>query len=140
MTDPASHRPEASRRDLRNFGFTFGSVAMVAALVLGWRGRSGPAAAFLTAAALFFLVGALAPALLRPAYGPWMRFAEVLGYVNTRILLGLFFLVGITPTGLLMRLGGKDPMTRTFKRKGESTYWTKPEPHSEGTRHFDRQF
>ena len=60
--------------------------------------------------------------------------------MNTTLLLGLFFLVGVTPIGLAMRASGKDPMTRTFKRKGASSYWTKPTPHADGDRHFDRQF
>lgn len=139
MTDEIKATPPATTRDLRNFGFTFGGVATVFALFLWWRGGpSGPA--FAGAAVLFFLVGALTPGLLRPLFGPWMKFAEILGYVNTRILLGLFFFVGVTPTGLLMRLFGNDPMGRVFKRKSVSSYWTRPTPHVDGRRHFDRQF
>ncbi len=139
MTDAHATPPPATRKELRNFGFTFGAVTLVFGALLMWRGRpTGPW--LLAASVLFFLVGALAPGLLRPAFGPWMKFAELLGYVNTRILLGVFFVVGITPTGLLMRVGGKDPMGRTFKKKGASSYWTKPTPHADGTRHFDRQF
>lgn len=140
MTDPATIPHVASRKDLRNFGFTFGVVAAIVAALLLWRGRMGPSQGFAVASALFFAVGSLLPGLLRPAFGPWMKFAEILGYINTRILLGVFFYVGITPTGLLMRLAGKDPMTRTFKAKNETTYWTKPAPHVDGNRHFDRQF
>ena len=139
MTDALTTPPPATTKDLRSFGFTFGGVALLFGAVLMWRGRpSGPW--FLGASALFFLVGGFAPGLLRPAFAPWMKFAEILGHINTRILLGLFYVVGITPTGLLMRAGGKDPMGRTFKQKGTSSYWTKPTPHAEGTRHFDRQF
>ena len=139
MTDAIHKPPPATAKDLRSFGFTFGGVALAFGAFLMWRGRpSGPW--LLTASALFFLVGAFAPGLLRPAFGPWMKFAEVLGYVNTRILLGLFFVIGITPTGLIMRGAGKDPMGRTFKRKGVSSYWIKPTPHADGNRHFDRQF
>lgn len=138
MTE-AHPQPSASSKDLRSFGFTFGAVALIFGAVLFWRGRAS-APWFLGASALFFLVGALAPGLLRPAFGPWMKFAEVLGYINTRILLGLFFLVGITPTGLIMRGVGKDPMNRTFKKRNEASYWTKPTPHADGIRHFDRQF
>lgn len=140
MTDRSAVPYVASPKDLRNFGFTFGVVAAIVATVLLWRGRTAPGQGFLAASILFFAVGALAPGLLRPAFGPWMKFAEILGYVNTRILLGVFYFVGITPTGLLMRLVGKDPMSRTFKRKNESTYWTRPTPHVDGHRHFDRQF
>ena len=140
MTDAKETPPPATAKDLRNFGFTFGTAAAVFTLLLIWRGRTVSAQGFALAAVVFFLVGALIPALLRPFYGPWMKFADILGYINTRVLLGLFFFVGITPTGLLMRLTGKDPMSRTFKRKGGPSYWTKAPPHADGVRHFDRQF
>ena len=55
-------------------------------------------------------------------------------------ILILFFFIGITPTGLMMRVSGKDPMGRTFKKKSATSYWTKPTPHADGHRHFDRQF
>jgi Saxitoxin biosynthesis operon protein SxtJ len=140
LTDAAPKAPVATPRDLRNFGFTFGVIAAIVSAFLFWRARTSPAQGFLIASLLFFAVGALVPGLLRPAFGPWMKFAEILGYINTRILLGLFYYVGMTPTGLLMRLAGKDPMTRTFKQKDARTYWSKPTPHVDGRRHFDRQF
>ncbi len=139
MTETLPVHPPATPKDLRNFGFTFAGVALVFAAFLFWKGRPS-APWFLGAAGVFFVLGAFLPSLLRPAFGPWMKFAEVLGYVNTRILLGLFFIIGITPTGLLMRISGKDPMARTFKQKSTSSYWTKPTPHEEGNRHFTRQF
>jgi hypothetical protein len=139
LTDLHETPPPATAKDLRNFGFTFAGVALAFGALLLWKGRPS-APPFLVASALFLLVGALAPGLLRPVYGPWMKFAEVLGYVNTRILLGLFFLAGITPTGLIMRAAGKDPMGRTFKKKGAPSYWAKPDPHAHGNRHFDHQF
>lgn len=140
MTESPVIPPPATAKDLRNFGFSFGFVAAIIGLFMMWRGRIPLAEGLLAVAAGFFLVGVFAPGFLRPAYGPWMKFAEVLGYINTRLLLSLFFLVGVTPTGLLMRLSGKDPMARTFKKKGERSYWTKPTPHGDGTRHFERQF
>ena len=140
MTDAVHAPPTATRRDLRNFGITFGVVALVIAAFFAWKGRTPPAQAFGIASLIFFLAAALVPGLLRPVFGPWMKFAEILGYINTRILLGLFYYVGVTPTGLLMRLAGKDPMTRTFKQKNAPTYWSKPPVHMDGSRHFDRQF
>ena len=140
MTDAAHTPPAATAKDLRSFGFTFGGVAIVFGLFLLWRGRTPLGQGFLIAALAFFVVAGFLPALLRPFFGPWMKFAEILGYINTRILLGVFFIVGITPTGLIMRLSGKDPMGRVFKRKGTSSYWTKPTTHPDGTRHFTRQF
>ncbi len=140
MTDASAAKPRAGHRELRGFGFTFSGVAAVFALFLWWRGRTAGASWFLAAAVSFLFVGALVPGLLRPFHGPWMKFAEILGYINTRILLSLFYFIGITPTGLLMRIFGKDPMGRTFKHKDAPSYWTKPIRHEDGARHFDRQF
>mgnify|MGYP000166511807 CR=1 FL=1 len=140
MTETTPKPHVATGKDLRNFGLTFGVVALVIAAFFLWKGRVSPAQGFGAASLAFFLTAGLVPGLLRPFFGPWMKFAEILGYINTRILLGLFYYVGVTPTGLLMRLAGKDPMTRTFKRKNAPTYWSKPPVHVDGNRHFDRQF
>lgn len=48
---------------------------------------------------------------LRPVYRVWMRFAEMLGWFNTRLILGLVFFLIFVPVGLLVRLF-RDPMRR----------------------------
>jgi hypothetical protein len=53
----------------------------------------------------------LLPASLGPVYRVWMRFADVLGWINTRIILGLVFFAVFFPIGLIMRLFN-DPMRR----------------------------
>lgn len=63
----------------------------------------------------------LVPTLLQPRwlnaiYHPWMKLGHVLGWINTRIILGLLYFVLITPMGILMRLLGKDPMDRGFDK------------------------
>lgn len=42
----------------------------------------------------------VAPVLLRPLYTVWMSIAHVLGWINTRILLGLVYWSMIVPIGL----------------------------------------
>ena len=136
MTEPAS---PPGPKEFRGFGNVFGTVSLIFAGVLWYRGR--PAApAFLGASVIFFAVALLAPGLLKPLYGPWMRFAEFLAPITTRILLTVFYYVGLTPTGLLMRLSGKDPMQRRFKHASASSYWNKATPQHKGTQHFDNQF
>jgi hypothetical protein len=49
-----------------------------------------------------------------------MTVGEVLGWINTRIILGGIFYLLFTPLGLCMRLRGKDPMRRTFSPEAES--------------------
>ena len=70
---------------------------------------------------LLILIGFLSPAASRIFQRSWMRFAGVLGYVNSRILLSLMFYLVITPYGLVMRVFGRDTMNR--RGAGKPSYW-----------------
>lgn len=59
---------------------------------------------------------ALHPASLHLLHRPWMVFADVAGWVNTRIILVLLFYVLILPIGFIMRLFGYDPMQRKIDK------------------------
>jgi hypothetical protein len=111
-----------SPREIRKFGYLFAGVGVVAAAFLFWKGNPGWrwVAGF---ALLFLLGGALAPSALRPVYRIWMRFAFVLAWINTRVLLTLFFLLVITPVGVIMRLCGRDILDRRIDRARRS-YWS----------------
>jgi hypothetical protein len=56
-----------------------------------------------------------------------MKFAFALAWVNTRLILGVFFYLVLTPSGLVMRLLGKDPLRRRIERSAKS-YWIRKEP------------
>lgn len=126
-----------TREALRSFGLVFTGVFSVFAAVFLWRGRLVPAQGFGAAAGLFAVVAFLVPQALRPMHGPWMRFAEILGTINTKVLLSVFYYVAFTPIGWVMRTFGKDPMDR----KGRpGSYWHKPTPRTAGRKHFEQQF
>jgi hypothetical protein len=50
-----------------------------------------------------------------------MRFAHLLGWINSRIILTIIFYFLILPIGIIMRLLGNDPMRRELDEK-TSTY------------------
>lgn len=60
------------------------------------------------------------PASLHLLHRPWMKFADIAGWVNTRIIMILLFYLLILPMGFIMRLFGYDPMRRKIDRKIES--------------------
>lgn len=60
------------------------------------------------------LLALLAPILLGPVYTIWMRIGFVMGWVNTRLLLGIAFFAVVLPTGILLRATRGDPMNRQF--------------------------
>jgi hypothetical protein len=49
-----------------------------------------------------------------------MRVGGMLGFVNTRIILGIAFYLVFTPLGVLMRWFGRDPLGQHFDRKAAS--------------------
>jgi hypothetical protein len=60
------------------------------------------------------------PRSLTQVYRFWMSVGEVLGWINTRLILSVLFYLLFTPMGLFMRLRGKDPMRRTLTPEAES--------------------
>jgi Saxitoxin biosynthesis operon protein SxtJ len=109
-----------TRRQLRDFGLLVGGIFGVIGLwPLLWRQQS-PRLWAVTLAVVLVLPALVAPRVLTPAYRAWMKLAEVLAWINTRIVLGVVFYGVVTPIGLVMRLAGHDPMRRRFDQGGES--------------------
>jgi hypothetical protein len=79
----------------------------------------------------------LAPRVLAPVYRIWMTAGEALGWINTRILLGVVFYGLITPMGLIRRLRAEDPMRRRHDPAAQS--YRVPKPPRPGA-HMNRQF
>ena len=110
----------------RSFGFVFAAVfAMVA--VLPWL-FGGPFRLWAMVASVGFLaVGLVAPALLAPLNRLWFKFGLLLHKIVSPLVLGIMFFLVITPTGLLMRALGKDPL-RLKLDKRLSSYWIERMP------------
>ena len=110
-----------SPKELRRFGVT---VAIPLALLAGlgvWRGHSVLPMVLGALAILLAGLALMAPRLLSPVHTVWMAGAQALGWFNTRILLGVVYFVVMTPTGIVMRLLGRDPLDRRLHDR--SSYW-----------------
>ena len=130
--------PPASKRELRKFGLTVGLAFLVLGGVSKWRGHELPPRVLWTAGSLLLVSGLLAPALLGPVQRGWMRFADVLGAFNTRLILGLLFYTVFTPVGFVMRLF-RDPMTRSL-REGERSQWVRRKVEPVDPARYQQQF
>ncbi|MBP1691437.1 MAG: hypothetical protein H6Q32_789 [Bacteroidetes bacterium] len=136
MTDQKVSK--TTRRELRKFGITF-FVILGAVSAYLWFQQHGfwP---WCAGGGIFFLAaGLLIPQLLRPIFRVWMKFAFVLAWINTRLILGVFFYLILTPTGLLMRLFGKELLDVRFDRAGTS-YWKKRDHAGFDRKRSERQF
>ena len=105
--------PKLTNDGLRRFGLlTSGMLILFFAVLIPWIWDLDHPVWPWATAVILGTVALVAPGRLGPVYRLWMRFAEVLGWINTRIILGLVFFLIILPVGLLMRLFN-DPMRRT---------------------------
>ena len=124
-------------KQLRQFGLIVGGIfALIGIWPALLHGRPLRTWALVLAAALV-LPALVAPRRLRPVHRIWMTAGELLGWVNTRILLGLLFYGVVTPLGVLMRRLGRDPMQRAFDARAET--YRVPKPVRPGS-HMARQF
>ena len=130
-------KPKTGRREIRRFGVLFAVLSVVAGVFMLWKGSREMWIPFVLAA-VFLLTGLVLPSVLRPFYVVWMRFAFILAWINTRLLLSVFFFLILTPIGVIMRLLGKDVLGRKMDHSA-ATYWVKrnPEPKAkESYRHL----
>lgn len=112
---------QATTKELRTFGLMVGGVFSVIGLWPAvFRGDSPRIWAISVGGALVGL-GLALPSSLKHIHLVWMKIGHVLGYINTRILLGVIFYGLITPMGVIMRIFGKDPMHRVLM-PGVDTY------------------
>jgi Saxitoxin biosynthesis operon protein SxtJ len=90
------------------------------------------------AGAALLVIGLLLPPLARGFHVFWMRVATTLGWINSRILLGLMFYGVFTPYNFIGRLIRRDPLDR--RGAGRASYWV-PRPHTRQTKEqFERTF
>jgi saxitoxin biosynthesis operon SxtJ-like protein len=128
---------QAEIKELRKFGLIVGGIFLVIGVwPLVWRGGDIRLWA-LGLGAILVPLGLIAPAALGPVFRIWMKVGHVLGWINTRIILGILFFGLITPMGIVMRLFGWDSMRRALVRDAQ-TYRVirQPRPRSHMTRQF----
>ena len=114
--------PTLDNLGLRKFGLTTGAIIVVLfAFLFPWifDMATMPIWPWLIAG-LLWVPALLIPRVLRPVYTTWMKIGHGIGWVNTRIILGVLFYVLVLPMGLIMRLFGKDPMARKLDESASS--------------------
>jgi hypothetical protein len=105
----------------RTFGLVMAAALAIVSLLNGWHhGRLWPWTS--AAVALFLLAAWLMPSVLHPLNRLWMKLGLLLHRVVNPIVMGLLFYGTILPTGLVMRMRGRD-LLRLKREPDAETYW-----------------
>ena len=84
---------------------------------------------------VFLILGLKNSNILSPLNKIWFKFGILLGKIVSPIVMGVIYFLVVTPTGLLMRLFGKDILNLKFNN--EKSYWIeKKEPKSKMKNQF----
>jgi hypothetical protein len=90
------------------------AIGAVFGLALPWLlEHQVPIWPWLVAGALLGLATA-APLLLRPVFRAWMAFGLVMSRITTPLVLGILFVLVVTPIARVRALRGNDPLARRF--------------------------
>ena len=127
-----------NNHNLKKFGITMGIAFLVITAIFSAKHNSIILPTLLISLA-FFILAVLAPWVLGPIYIIWMKFARILAWVNTRIILCVIFYLIFTPMGLVAKLLGKDLLDRRIERNKDS-YWHKKEGKEFNLLDYERQF
>ena len=102
-----------TNKELQEFGLIFGVIlVLLFGVLLPWIfGGNFP----LWPWWILGVTGSMAliyPQSLKQLFDAWMLFGMFMGWINTRIILGVIFYFVFVPYGLMMRLFGKDLLSR----------------------------
>lgn len=127
-----------SKREIRKSGLAVGIILGVIGGLLWWKEKDYYLL-FLSVSAIFLLLGTFAPTLLKPFHRVWMTVALGMGWIMTRVILGIFFYLVFTPIAVLKRLFSKDTFHQKIDKQAD-TYWIeKKEPEREKSS-YEKQF
>jgi hypothetical protein len=120
-------RKKTESRQALEFAAILAGIGLVFGGISYGRGHVGRAELFAGIGVGALVVALLARPLWVGFFRLWMKLAEGMGFVMTRVLLTVFFFLFLTPFGIVMKLLGK-PTLDTAWRDGKTTYWIDKEP------------
>lgn len=110
-----------NKKEYKKFGILMGVVFTLISSLLFWNEYSG-AIYYLSTGVIFAAIALISPVLLKYLYNIWMTFAAIMGYIMSRLILSLIFIIMFTPVGLITRLIRKDLLKMKWD-KGAKSYW-----------------
>ena len=126
MSEIASH-VSTEQSSEKSFGVVFSIVFLIVALYPLINSESLRIWA-LVVSIIFFLLAFLAPKILVLPNKLWFKFGLLVGSIVVPIVMTLIYFVTVLPTGLIMRLLGKDLLKQKLDKNAKSYWIERKEP------------
>jgi hypothetical protein len=136
--DVRGHAPARSGGSDRAFGWVMGGFFAIVALYPVVKGSPLRTWA-LVPATLFVIAALIRPRLLAPLNRLWTKFGVALNRIFSPVALLVVYCVAVVPTGLLLRVLGKDPLKLRADPEATS-YWIQRTPPGRADEQMKRQF
>ena len=115
------------RSSEKSFGVVFSIVFLIVALYPLINSESLRIWA-LVVSIIFFLLAFLAPKILVLPNKLWFKFGLLIGSIVAPIVMAFVYFVTVLPTGLIMRLLGKDLLKQKLDKNAKSYWIERKEP------------
>jgi hypothetical protein len=127
-----------SKKELRNFGLLIGFILVLLGGLLFWKEKTSYFYALVIG---FILVGTgiFVPKANKPIYRVWMTFANIIGWIMTRVVLVVLYYLVVMPIGIAARLFGKEFLELKWERT-QTSYWNPRETETIEKRNYEKQF
>ena len=101
------------KKDLKEFAYVVGFgmpliVGCLIPLIFGHQFRIWT----LWVGIIFLLIGIIKPTILHYPYIVWIKTGELLGWINSQLILGIIFILVLLPISLFMKTTGYDPLRK----------------------------
>ena len=111
----------------KSFGIVFSIVFLIVALY-PLSNSEGLRIWALVASIIFFFLAFIAPRVLVFPNKLWFKFGLLLGSIVAPIVMAFVYFVTVLPTGLVMRLLGKDLLKQKLDKNAKSYWIERKEP------------
>lgn len=102
-----------SKKILREFGFLLGfGFPLIIGFLIPLISGHGFRYWTLCLGIIFLFFAIIKPNFLNRPYKMWMKLGHILGWLNSRLILGLIFILVLLPISFFMRIFGYDPLKR----------------------------
>ncbi len=102
---------KTSKKELREFGFVFGiGLPLIFGFLIPYLTGHENRFWTLLVSFPFIFIAIFKPQLLMFFYKLWMKIGFFLGWINSRIILGIVYVIVLLPISFIAKLFGYDPL------------------------------